>query len=65
MENEIKIVYTNQKGETSIRRLVPETFFFGSSEWHPEKQWLMEAIDADKKEKRTFALKEIRYWYLQ
>ena len=56
MENEIKIVYTNQKGETSIRRLVPETFFFGSSEWHPEKQWLMEAIDADKKEKRTFAL---------
>lgn len=64
MENtEIKIVYTNYKGETALRRIVPKTIFFGSNEWHKEPQWLLEAFDAEKEAIRTFALKDIRCWY--
>jgi hypothetical protein len=32
---EITIVYTNWKGETSIRRILPKQISFGSNEWHP------------------------------
>ena len=64
MENnkEVKILYTNWKGETSVRSIVPKELFFGSSEWHKEDQWLLRADDLDEKAKRTFALKDIKAW---
>jgi len=51
--------YKNWEGKTSIRHIVPERIYFGKTEWHPQKQWLLEAFDLDKKEKRIFAVKEI------
>jgi hypothetical protein len=60
---EITIVYTNWKGETSIRRILPKQISFGSNEWHPTPQWLLEAYDLDKKDIRNFALKDIRTWF--
>jgi predicted DNA-binding transcriptional regulator YafY len=51
--------YKNWEGKTSIRHIIPERVYFGKTEWHPKEQWLLEAMDLDKKEKRTFALKEI------
>jgi hypothetical protein len=62
-EQVIKIVYTNYKGETSIRSLIPEKIYFGSNEWHKEPQWLIEALDIDKNANRTFAVKDIRAWF--
>jgi predicted DNA-binding transcriptional regulator YafY len=56
----LNIVYTNYRGETSIRRIVPERIWFGATDWHPEEQWLLEAIDLDKHAARSFALKDIR-----
>jgi hypothetical protein len=59
----VTIVYTNYKGETAIRRILPQSIFFGSNEWHKEPQWLLEGIDLDKDALRTFAVRDIRAWF--
>lgn len=50
--------YTNWRGETANRTGLPAFIFWGASEWHPEPQWLMRALDVDKGEPRDFALKD-------
>lgn len=47
----VNICYTNWKGETSIRLIEPLRIYFGSNQWHPEEQWLLEATDCEKGEK--------------
>lgn len=61
---EVRILYTNYRGETFVRRVVPLRLYFGATEWHPEEQWLLEARDLDKDNNRSFAMKDIRAWYL-
>lgn len=56
MNIKIVIDYTNHRGERSMRTVIPFGFRFGTSPFHPEPQWLMEAFDRDKGETRTFAL---------
>jgi hypothetical protein len=53
-----RITYTNWRGETSVRRIIPKSVRYGSTEWHPEPQWLLLAWDDDKKADREFALKD-------
>jgi len=56
----VTIVYTNYKGVTGTRRIVPIEILFGHNEWHTEDQWLMRALDLEKNAERTFALKDIK-----
>lgn len=56
----IKIVYTNYRGETALREVLPQRIWFGATEWHPEQQWLMDAIDVEKDAPRSFALRDIQ-----
>ena len=58
----VEIVYTNWKGVTAIRHIIPKDIFFGSTEWHKEEQWLLNAFDIDKQADRAFALKDIKTW---
>jgi predicted DNA-binding transcriptional regulator YafY len=61
----VRIDYTNHAGVRSIREIVPLTqgaFRFGSTEWHPEEQWLLDAYDVAKDDMRTFAVKDIHAW---
>jgi predicted DNA-binding transcriptional regulator YafY len=58
----VVIVYTNWKGETGLRTITPKLMFWGSTQYHPVLQWLLLAFDEDKKEERTFALKDILSW---
>jgi len=58
----VTIVYTNYKGVTGTRRIVPIEILFGHNEWHTEDQWLMRALDLEKNAERTFALKDIKSW---
>jgi predicted DNA-binding transcriptional regulator YafY len=58
----VKIIYTNFRGETGIRNILPKEIFFDSNEWHKEDQWLLLAYDLDKGEDRTFAIKDIHTW---
>lgn len=58
----VTITYTNYRGETSERNIIPEKIWYGSTEWHPEPQWLLTALDLDKKASRDFAMKDIHTW---
>lgn len=55
----VALDYTNWKGERSQRRVVPIRIYFGSTEYHTEEQFLLEALDIDKGTNRTFAMKDI------
>ena len=61
-EKEILIRYTNYRGETALRRIIPISLRFGSTQWHPEPQWLLEAFDLDRRAARAFAFKDILEW---
>ena len=62
-EKKIKICYTNYRNETSIREIIPQKIWFGSTEWHPESGWLLDAFDVEKNADRSFAIKDIRTWF--
>lgn len=47
--------YTNWRGERAPRTFIPHRVFFGSNEWHPEPQVLIEGTDCVTGELRTFA----------
>jgi len=56
--------YTNHKGRRDLRRVVPtgHKLHWGSTEHHPDEQWLLEAYDLDRKALRTFAMKDVHSW---
>lgn len=58
----VEIDYTNWRGERSIRKIVPMRIAWENSEWHPETQWILEAIDIEKQENRSFAFASIHSW---
>ena len=58
----VLIRYTNYRGETALRRIVPRAIRFASTEWHPGEQWLLDAYDLDKGADRSFAMKDILEW---
>ena len=57
----VAIDYTNYRGERSVRVVIPVEGGnrFGSTEFHPEPQWLLEAHDVEKNALRTFAMRDI------
>jgi predicted DNA-binding transcriptional regulator YafY len=59
---EVRIDYTNHRGERSWRRILPLSLSFENSQWHPETQWILEAVDCDKNAIRDFALASIHEW---
>lgn len=52
----ITLTYTNWRGETAERTIIPQRLWFGSTQWHPEPGWLLAAIDMEKDAERDFAL---------
>jgi hypothetical protein len=58
----VKLVYTNYRGETSVRLVVPERFWYGESVYHSGLQWFMDALDIEKDARRSFALRDVRCW---
>jgi len=63
MGNDVSFIYTNYKGETSFRRVLPISIRFGTSEWHPKPQWIMKSLDLVKKADREFAMNGISEWF--
>jgi hypothetical protein len=61
----VVVTYTNYRGETAERRIMPtgKSLHYGSTEWHPKPQWLLEAYDCDKKENRVFAMEGFSKWH--
>ena len=54
----LRFAYTNYRGEQSVREAIPKRFWHGSTQFHPEDQWIMTAWDIDKKQDRDFALSD-------
>ena len=54
-----KILYLNWRGVVRERVIVPHHIWFGATEYHSEPQFLIEATDTEKGEKRHFALKDM------
>ena len=63
IKESVSILYTNYRGETALRRIIPKDIWFGKTDWHPEEQWLLNALDIDKGANRSFALKDIKEWH--
>ena len=61
-ESIVKIKYTNYKGQTAWRRILPTKILFTSTNWHKQNQWILEAFDYDKEEMRQFAVQDIERW---
>jgi predicted DNA-binding transcriptional regulator YafY len=55
----ISFVYRNHRNEVSERRARMIGVYFGSTRWHREPQWMMVAMDLDKHDERTFAMRDI------
>ncbi|MGX9855813.1 hypothetical protein ACR03S_10295 [Limimaricola variabilis] len=46
--NAMRIRYTDQHGQTAVRRILPiDAPYLGSAPEHPETQWLLRAIDVE------------------
>ncbi|HRI10496.1 MAG TPA: hypothetical protein PKW35_21900 [Nannocystaceae bacterium] len=58
----VRVVYTNYRGETATRTILPERIWFGTTSWHPRPQWLLDAVDLEKGALRSFAIADIRSW---
>lgn len=61
-EQIVTINYTNWKGVTGERHIIPVSVEFKSTEWHPGEQWILYAFDVDKNDYRSFAMKDIHEW---
>lgn len=56
----LQISYTNHRGESAIRNIVPLRIEFRVSEWHgPLDLWLLIAWDFDKDAVREFELTKV------
>ena len=53
-----RVRYKNHRGEVAVRSIQCVWVFYGRTPWHPEPQWFVQAWDADKGQRRTFALKD-------
>lgn len=51
--------YTNYRGETDKREVIVHHIRHISTDWHPEKQWIMTALDVNKNAMRDFAMRDM------
>ncbi len=65
LKNAIKVKYTNYRGETAIRTIIPGECRWGTSEYHKEEQWLMRVFDVDRNDYREYALQDIEEWFVK
>lgn len=56
------VEYTNWKGQTRKRVIRPLGLRWSSNEFHPEAQWLMQAVDVEDGKVKYFSMKNIHSW---
>ncbi|NRB21326.1 WYL domain-containing protein [Candidatus Dependentiae bacterium] len=57
LKRSIKIQYTNWRGETTMRTIVPIELYWGKTKWHNE------ARDIDRNDYREYAFKDIKKFF--
>ena len=53
------IKYKNWKGIISIRKIIPDYVWYGTTDFHKDIQYLLHAWDVEKQAYRDFAIGEI------
>lgn len=62
-KGEVRIDYTNYRGERRWRTIVPVSLQFRKSAWHGNrKQWYLVAIDVSRGVERDFAMQDVHAW---
>lgn len=56
----MEVMYTNYKGETSLRKFIFHRLYYGSTKYHPKNQWLVRGFDLDKNAFRDYAVKDMK-----
>lgn len=51
--------YRNWRGEVADRTVTVRGLHWGSTEWHPEPGWLLEAVDDSTQEVRLFSMRDM------
>lgn len=59
---QVFIDYTNWRGVRAERRVTPIRIEFKSNVYHRDAQWIMDAVDVEKGELRSFAMKDVHSW---
>lgn len=66
MNEPIKVVYRNHRGEFGLRLITPTEIRFGVSVFHgSDAQWLLECFDHDRLAYRTYALADCDFRHAQ
>lgn len=55
----LKFTYTNWRGETAERTVLPLQIQFGTTPEHPEPTWLLYSICQDRKANRSFMMSKM------
>ncbi len=55
----LRFTYRNWRGEVAERAARLVHLWFGATEYHPDPQWLVNAVDAEKRALRDFALRDM------
>lgn len=63
LKRSIKVQYTNWRGETTMRTIVPIELYWGKTKWHNEAQWLLKVWDIDRNDYREYAFKDIKKFF--
>ena len=63
MDNVMTFLYVNHRGEPAVRTVVPQSVWFGKTEWHKDEQWFLKAYDVDRMTLRDFAMADIKEIY--
>ena len=56
----LRVRYRNWRGEVRDRTIQPRKLWFGTTEWHPDPQWLLSALDVEKQAMRAFAMRDFQ-----
>ena len=54
----MQILYKNYRGEYAVRNIQINSMRIGSTEYHPQHQFLLDVWDLDKNAQRDYALKD-------
>jgi hypothetical protein len=57
----VRMVYTNWRGETQVRTIIPRELRYGTTRWHKQPTYLLRAFDVDRREEREFDLKQCAF----
>ncbi len=59
--SQVSFMYKNYQGETSERKVLPMSLWFGLSSFYSGRQWFLKCWDLEKKAERDFALANITW----